>query len=110
MIDLDAAKYHLRVDNDDFNDEVLLKLRMADAIVTTYLAQQDAPTTIKLQDYVSDAARDVLAEVLTVTEAARDAAVLLILGELWVNREANSAPLSTNVRELLHVIKGPIWA
>lgn len=110
MINLLTAKFHLRIDTDDYDDEVLAKLGMADAIVTTYLAQHEVPPPIRLSDYVSDAAHDVLAEVLSVGEAARDAAVLLVLGELWANREAGAAPLGPNVTALLHVIKGPTWA
>lgn len=110
MINLDTAKYHLRIDDDAAEAEVLQKLRMADAIVRTYLANPEAPTIITLADYLAEPQPDIYNEQAMVGDATRDAAVLLVLGELWGNREAQSLPLSKGVRDLLDMLRGPTWA
>lgn len=92
MITLQDARYHLRLDGSDSDTELTAKLAQAEAIVGTYLGVPagNGPDTY---------------------DAARDAAVLLVLGELWANREASAAaPLSAGVRNLLDILRPPTWA
>lgn len=78
MITLDQARYHLRIDGTEFDAELQARLTMAAAIVA---------------DYVGDASYSYDVE---------NAAILLVLGELWMNRESSTADvLSSAVRALL---------
>lgn len=79
MISLDAARYHLRIDGTEHDPEIEKKLVLASAIVADYIGRN------------SQSNSDI-----------EDAAVMLILGELWLNRESSSADvLSPAVRSLL---------
>ena len=88
MITLDEAKNHLRVDYADENADISLKLKLACAIV---------------QDYTGI---DVTYESNDIT----DAAVLLVLGELYKNREADADPLSPSVKAILERLRVPTFA
>lgn len=79
MTTLDEARYHLRIDSTEYDAEIGQKLALAEAIVADYIGQNT-----QLDAYVSAAA------------------VMLVLGELWLNRESSSADvLSPAVRSLL---------
>lgn len=79
MTTLDQARYHLRIDGTEHDAEIEQKLALAEAIVADYIGQNT-----QLDSYVSAAA------------------VMLVLGELWLNRESSSADvLSPAVRSLL---------
>lgn len=90
-ISLAEAKYHLRIDGDEQDAEVNTKLNHAEMIVTTYRGFVEAyPST---------------------EDPVRDAATLLVLGELWSQREASTGnPLSPSVRNILDLLRGPTWA
>ncbi|CAI09246.1 head-tail connector protein [Aromatoleum aromaticum] len=90
-ISLADAKYHLRIDGSEQDAEVNTKLNHAEMIVRTYRGFVDAyPST---------------------EDPIRDAATLLVLGELWANRESSTGnPLSPSVRNILDTIRGPSWA
>lgn len=87
MITLDQARYHLRIDGTDTDAELQSKLDMALAIVA---------------DYVGDASYSLDVE---------RAAALLVLGELWMNRESSTADVLSNaVRVLLERARTPAFA
>lgn len=88
MITLDEAKAHLRVDHSDEDADISLKLRFAAAIV---------------QDYSG-------VDVFYSPTDVADAAVLMVLGELYVNREAGANPLSPSVRGVLERLRTPGFA
>lgn len=79
MIDLDTAKYHLRVFGTAEDAQIERLIGLAQAIV---------------DDYIREAS-------IGNAEKVTDAAVLLVLGELYLNREADADPLSESVRRLL---------
>jgi len=79
MTTLDQARYHLRIDGTEHDPEIEQKLMLARAIVSDYIGKN------------SQSNGDI-----------EDAAVMLVLGELWLNRESSSADvLSPTVRSLL---------
>ena len=89
MITLAEAKSHLRVDNDDEDADITLKLAYAVAIVEAY--------AYSLNDQWQSG------------EVA-DAATLMVLGELYLNREASAAPLSATVKGILDIGRSPSFA
>lgn len=89
MITLAEAKAHLRIDHAGEDADIELRLRMAHAIVADYISMTAT----------SNSNADV-----------EDAAVLLVLGELYANREASSDPLSKSVRGLLERLRVPGYA
>lgn len=79
MISLDNARYHLRIDGTEHDAEIEQKLMLAGAIVADYIGRN------------SQSNSDI-----------EDAAIMLVLGELWLNRESSTADvLSPAVRSLL---------
>ena len=103
MITLAQAKWHLRIDGTDHDTELAQLIVMAEAIVGQHLG--------KLR-----AREDETPEALAIADAARlqgdaiDAAVLLVVGELFANREAGTAnPLSPGVRLLLDSMRSPTY-
>jgi uncharacterized phage protein (predicted DNA packaging) len=90
MITLEQAKVHLRIDHDAEDADITARLGMAFAVV---------------QDYIGDRS------VLTAhSDAVEDAATLLVLGELYANRESSADPLSPSVRGLLERLRAPGYA
>lgn len=89
MITLAEAKAHLRIDHDDENADIELRLRMARAIVADYISADSTSRT---------------------NADVEDAATLLVLGELYANREASADPLSPTVRGLLERLRVPGYA
>ena len=88
MITFADAKSHLRVDHAAEDADIALKLKFASAIVQNYLGA------------ASDAAINTAEEII-------DAATLLVLGELYANRESGSEPLSPSVRTILERLRVP---
>lgn len=89
MISLIEAKSHLRVTHTDEDDDITLKLKLAIAIVQDF-------TGVDLTWESNDIA---------------DAATLLVLGELYANREATNAdPLSPSVKAVLGRLRRPVFA
>lgn len=91
MISLDDAKRHLRVDHTDEDTDIALKLRLAVGIVNDYIGNDDASWA-------------------AASHLVVDAATLLVLGELYANREAGSDPLSPTVRVILERTRKPAYA
>lgn len=87
MITLDQAKYHLRIDGTEHDAEIQLKLDLASGIVSDYIGSTGY------------------------NENAERAATLLVLGELWMNRESSTADvLSGTVRAILERTRKPAFA
>lgn len=105
MIALHQAKWHLRIAGDDQDFEVEQKLALAQAIAYQYVGRirGDIGDPDNTPDEI------VNAEVNRLCFGGRDAldaATLVILGELWLNREAGTFnALSPGVRLILDGIK-----
>lgn len=79
MTTLDQARYHLRIDGTEHDAEIEQKLMLARAIVSDYIGSNNQSNG------------DI-----------EEAATMLVLGELWLNRESSTADvLSPAVRSLL---------
>lgn len=90
MISLTDARTHLRIDGAQDDDEIALKLLLAETLVAGYIGSDQSGST-----YV----------------AALDAATLLVLGDLWLNRESSTAdPLSPAVKNILSLFRTPTYA
>ena len=89
MITLTEAKSHLRVDGDDEDDDIARKLTFAGSIIADYVGTTAA--TVIQSDVI-------------------DAATLLVLGELYANRESLSNPLSPMVKLILERLRVPSFA
>lgn len=97
MITTADARAHLRIDGTEQDAEVSQKLTMAEALVDAYIGSvvTGSPAEAYRQTHV----------------AALDAAVLLALGDLWMNRESTAGdPLSPTVRNLLQLFRMPAYA
>lgn len=81
MITLEQAKVHLRIDGNHEDADIEERLAMASAIVGDYVALQGGDSVFGPR--------------------VMDAATLLVLGELYANREAHADPISPTVRALL---------
>ena len=88
MITLAEAKSHLRVDHTAEDTDIALKLKLAAAIVEDY-------SGIDVTYNGNDIA---------------DAAILLVLGELYANRESSADPLSSSVKTILERLRVPGFA
>lgn len=90
MTSLDNARYHLRIDGTEHDAEIEQKLMLARAIVSDYIGNSYQPNG----DYIGNSYQS--------NGDIEDAAVMLVLGELWLNRESSTADvLSPAVRSLL---------
>ena len=119
MITVYDARRHLRIDGDQDDSEIEAKLFESIAIAATYCG---TPTTEPPFDiWGSVFARDAkteeetsaayLADKANWQARALDAAILLILGELWRCRESGTAdPLSPAVKNILNLFKAPVYA
>ena len=109
MINLEEAKRHLRIDFEDDDADVALKLTLASAIVADYIggaAYQD----VVFEDYATEAEYDAAYRAATLKNNVADAATLLVLGELYANREALADPLSPTVKAILERLRVPSYA
>lgn len=88
MITLAEAKAHCRVDHNEDDSDIALKLNLAMRIVEDYTGR---PFN------ASD-------------EPIMDAAVLMIVGELYANREAHANLLSPSVKAILERVRVPAFA
>ncbi len=108
MIQLTDARRHLRIDGTQDDAEIQQKLAVANEMVLAYVGHvrgdyldlDELPVDVTLAD-----ARRLR------HESALDAARLLILGDLWQNRESSSgSPLSPAVVNLLNLFREPGYA
>jgi len=102
LISLEAAKQHLRVEGADFDEADLhKKIAQASAIVLNHLKIDTLPDEGIPSDPPTGPAKG----------DAIEAAALLVLGELWEQRESTGAePLSEGVRNLLIGLRDPSLA
>src|SRR5262245_6203761 len=75
LVTLDQVKQHLRVDTDDEDDDIELKANMAEEIVLNYL------------DGAESVFMDTSGELIDDVPFQVKAGVLLMVGELYANRE-----------------------
>lgn len=113
-LDIDAARVHLRIDGREQDGEIAEKLLLATAMVSLYIGTT-ATTPYTLTDIYAlseaDQAALIAAEQANWPNRALDAAVLLVLGELWQNRESSTAdPLSPAVKNILCLFRTPGYA
>ena len=100
MISLDQAKWHLRIVGNDDDAELGQKLNLAQSIVMQYLGDLRGDYLLLDPNEDPDAVQ-IDARRLKHQDAIR-AAILLVVAELWANREASTAnPLSESVRLIL---------
>ncbi|WP_291986378.1 head-tail connector protein [Candidatus Accumulibacter sp. ACC007] len=113
MIYLTEARRHLRIDGTQDDAEIEQKLLVAKTLVVAYIGYQygdyedlvDLSYELVHADPQSPAARR-LRHIETL-----DAAILLVLGDLWQNRESGSGnPLSASVVNLLNLFREPTYA
>lgn len=95
IVSLDTAKTHLRVTVDDDDDNIMLKLDQAEAIVIDFLKLDEGTYDLEASPYV---------------EAPKmvTAAILLVLKQLYDHPDQD--PLSTAVRSVLHRSRDPALA
>lgn len=103
LVSLTLAKRHLRIDFDDDDTEIEVYLAAAETIVTEYLDRAVYPSAEDSPPGAPPSGDDGTA--LEVTPAIT-AAILLVLGDLYENREADTeavgdAVLPKAVRSLL---------
>lgn len=107
MIQLADARRHLRIDGVQDDTEIEQKLAVANELVLAYVghlrsdyADAELPADLILAD-----------DRRFRHEAALDAARLLVLGDLWQNRESSHGnPLSPAVVNLLNLFREPGYA
>lgn len=102
MIALADARRHLRIDGAQDDEEITIKLNTAQALADSYIDPSLTRQTVTLPASPTpeeQRAYDLQAR----TAAALDCATLLVLGDLWANRESSTAdPLSPAVKNLLN--------
>lgn len=107
MIQLTDARRHLRIDGTQDDTEIAQKLAVANEMVLAYVGHLRG-------DYIdAELPADlILADDRRMRhESALDAARLLILGDLWQNRESSHGnPLSPAVVNLLNLFREPGYA
>ncbi len=124
MITLQDARRHLRIDGDQDDSEIEQKTVEAVALVFSYIGEpvDSLPFALRGLDDRTDptlTAEELAADYAAAYDAERanwparslDAAILLVLGELWRNRESGNAdPLSPSVKRILDLFKKPVYA
>ena len=107
-IQLTDARRHLRIDGTQDDGEIQQKLAVANEMVLAYVGHlrgdfadlNELPADVILSD-----------DRRLRHESALDAARLLILGDLWQNRESsNGSPLSPGVVNVLNLFREPGYA
>ena len=115
MISLADALSHLRVDSDEDYRAVEYKLNEAIGLACLYVGKPANELPYDLQSFDDVANEQIVAaykaEKADYQNRGFDAAVLLILGDLWRNRESSTAdPLSPAVKNILNLYRGPGYA
>lgn len=115
MITLDQARAHLRIDGTQDDTEISLKLNLAQELVSRYIGNMRSNP----YEYIND---DEVCPPGTATpeelegyrtyywdrepKGGIDVAVLMVLGDLWLNRESTTGdPLSPSVRNVLSLYR-----
>lgn len=101
IVDLESAKEHLRVDHDQDDAQILIKLEQASAIVVNYLNKPVGTWELGAETDVDSDTDDAPYPV--------QAATLLVLGALYRDREGGD-PLSQAVKDLLARYRDPVMA
>lgn len=109
MITLIDAKRHLRIDFDDDDADIGRKLNMAKAIVGDYI-DGAIDRVVNRDDYATDAEYEAALEKADRQNNVIDAAILLVVGEIYANREAQADPLSRTVKMILERLRVPSFA
>lgn len=100
LLTLQDAKDHLQVDHDSSDADIQNKLDQAESIIIDFLKLTDLPA--EWQEGTGDSPGG-----STVPHVVRSS-VLLVLGELYENREAAAADvLSPAVKDLLRRLRDP---
>ena len=105
-LSLADARRHLRIDGTQDDDEIAQKLAVADAMILAYVGHlrgDYADMTPSDEQALADERRMRHSESL-------DAARLMALGELWMNREGSCNPLSPGVKNILDLFREPGYA
>lgn len=93
LVDIYQAHKHLRIDDDDADEDLDIKIEQASEIVIDYLKTSNSgwedPDTVPYPI---------------------QAATLLVLGVLWEEREGAVDPLTDAVKSLLHRFRDPALA
>ena len=126
MITTQDAATHLRLDGNYEPRELALKLGEALAITYRYLGIPAAPYPYDVDGLflenpsleippvyptAEEANNALYAEAAKWQDRGIDAAVLLVLGELWANRESGTAdPLTPAVKRVLDLYKKTVFA
>lgn len=101
LVGLQEAKDHLRVTNTEAEADITLKISIASEILLDYLKMKEPPPEWVTVD----------SPVTYVIPALIKGATLLILGELYMNREASvSNILPPRMQELLDRYRDPALA
>lgn len=87
LVHMKKAKDHLRVNHEEFDADIYVKTVQASAIVLKHLKLEDPPDDWFIEESppLSPPVYDIPADI--------EAAVLLVLGELWAKREAGVAQI-----------------
>ena len=110
MIALNDARRHLRIDGMQDDEEIAQKLATAKAIVDSYIDPALTRQTVTLPASPTPEQQRAF-DLQTRTDLTLDAATLLVLGELWANRESGAAdPLSPAAKNLLRQFRPLVYA
>ena len=121
MISTSGARQHLRIDGTQDDCEIEQKLVEAVALAQAYIGTPADSMPVDILDSMfmpapagmteEDVAAAIAADRANWQARALDAAVLLILGELWRCRESGTSdPLSPAVKRILDIFKKPTYA
>ena len=115
MIDLLDARRHLRIDGSEDDEEIAQKLAEAIGLACLYVGKPADEMPYDLRTFEGVENEQIIAAYAAEKAAYQnrgfDAAVLLILGDLWRNRESGTAdPLSPAVKNILNLYRMPSYA
>lgn len=121
LISFDLAKSHLRITNNDLDSEIDIKMRLASAIVANHCKLTEVPDEWIIDEPNSTTESDDLILAIDTDDSPSDglyirvpgnlqAAVLLVLTELFDNGGGSSEVLSDTVKDLLTPFRDPTMA
>lgn len=109
IVDFETAKLHLRVDHDEDDVDITFKLEQASAIIIDFLKMPPGTWDLKTQNSGSAGTGDSGSAGDTAPMQVQ-AATLMVLGELYKNRESSADPLSKTVKDMLRRLRDPALA